>query len=56
VQELFPRTVVVDGGQIVADGLTMEMIEAGIVFAWNKRWLWIAMGAWRLTTGAMRTS
>ena len=27
VQELFPRTVVMDDGQIVADGLTMEILE-----------------------------
>jgi len=26
-QELFPRTVVMDDGQIVADGLTMEILE-----------------------------
>jgi cobalt/nickel transport system ATP-binding protein len=27
VQELFPRTIVMDEGQIVADGLTMEILE-----------------------------
>jgi cobalt/nickel transport system ATP-binding protein len=27
VQELFPRTVVMDDGQIVADGLTMEILN-----------------------------
>ena len=27
VQELFPRTVVMDDGQIMADGLTMEILE-----------------------------
>jgi len=27
VQELFPRTVVMDDGQIVADGLTGEILE-----------------------------
>jgi energy-coupling factor transporter ATP-binding protein EcfA2 len=27
VQELFPRAVVVGDGQIVADGLTMEILE-----------------------------
>jgi cobalt/nickel transport system ATP-binding protein len=27
VQELFPRTVVMDEGQVVADGLTMEILE-----------------------------
>lgn len=27
VQELFPRTVVMDDGQIVADGLTAEILE-----------------------------
>jgi cobalt/nickel transport system ATP-binding protein len=27
VQELFPRTVVMDDGQIVADGFTMEILE-----------------------------
>jgi energy-coupling factor transporter ATP-binding protein EcfA2 len=26
VQELFPRTIVMDDGQIVADGLTMEIL------------------------------
>ena len=27
VQELFPRTIVMDEGQVVADGLTMEILE-----------------------------
>jgi energy-coupling factor transporter ATP-binding protein EcfA2 len=27
VQELFPRTIVMDDGQIVADGLTAEILE-----------------------------
>ena len=27
VQELFPRTIVMDDGNIVADGLTMEILE-----------------------------
>ena len=27
VQELFPRTIVMDDGQIVADGLTLEILE-----------------------------
>ncbi len=27
VQELFPRTIVIDEGQVVADGLTMEILE-----------------------------
>ncbi len=27
VQELFPRTIVMDEGRVVADGLTMEMLE-----------------------------
>jgi cobalt/nickel transport system ATP-binding protein len=27
VKELFPRTIVMDEGQIVADGLTMEILE-----------------------------
>ena len=27
VQELFPRTVVMDDGQIVADGLTREILK-----------------------------
>jgi energy-coupling factor transporter ATP-binding protein EcfA2 len=27
VEELFPRTVVMDGGQIVADGLTEEILN-----------------------------
>jgi len=27
VQELFPRTIVMDDGQIVADGLTMDILE-----------------------------
>jgi energy-coupling factor transporter ATP-binding protein EcfA2 len=27
VQELFPRTVVMDDSQIVADGLTMEILD-----------------------------
>ena len=27
VQELFPRTGVMDDGQIMADGLTMEILE-----------------------------
>ena len=27
VQELFPRTIVMDDGQIVADGLTMEILD-----------------------------
>ncbi|HET9589679.1 MAG TPA: ABC transporter ATP-binding protein [Anaerolineales bacterium] len=27
VQELFPRTIVMDGGRIVADGLTKEILE-----------------------------
>ena len=27
VQELFPRTIVMDEGKIVADGLTMEILE-----------------------------
>jgi cobalt/nickel transport system ATP-binding protein len=27
VQELFPRTIVMDEGRVVADGLTMEILE-----------------------------
>ena len=27
VQELFPRTIVMDEGQVVADGLTMKILE-----------------------------
>ena len=27
VQELFPRTIVIDEGQVVADGLTREILE-----------------------------
>ena len=27
MQELFPRTIVMDEGQVVADGLTMEILE-----------------------------
>jgi energy-coupling factor transporter ATP-binding protein EcfA2 len=27
VQELFPGTIVMDEGQVVADGLTMEILE-----------------------------
>jgi cobalt/nickel transport system ATP-binding protein len=27
VQELFPRTVVMDEGRVVADGLTMDILE-----------------------------
>jgi energy-coupling factor transporter ATP-binding protein EcfA2 len=27
VQELFPRTIVMDDGNIVADGLTMDILE-----------------------------
>ncbi len=27
VQELFPRTIVMDDGQVVADGLTMDILE-----------------------------
>jgi ABC-type branched-subunit amino acid transport system ATPase component len=27
VQELFPRTIVMDEGEVVADGLTMEILE-----------------------------
>ena len=27
VQELFPRTIVMDEGQVVADGLTMDILE-----------------------------
>jgi cobalt/nickel transport system ATP-binding protein len=27
VQELFPRTIVIDEGRVVADGLTMEILE-----------------------------
>jgi cobalt/nickel transport system ATP-binding protein len=27
VQEFFPRTIVMDDGRIVADGLTMEILE-----------------------------
>jgi ABC-type branched-subunit amino acid transport system ATPase component len=27
VQKLFPRTIVMDEGQVVADGLTMEILE-----------------------------
>jgi len=27
VKELFPRTIVMDDGQIVADGLTMDILE-----------------------------
>jgi cobalt/nickel transport system ATP-binding protein len=27
VQELFPRTIVVDEGRVVADGLTMDILE-----------------------------
>ena len=26
-KELFPRTIVMDEGQVVADGLTMEILE-----------------------------
>ena len=29
VQELFPRTIVMDDGNIVADGLTMEIGDIG---------------------------
>jgi cobalt/nickel transport system ATP-binding protein len=31
VQELFPRTIVMDDGQIVADGLTREILEDEIL-------------------------
>jgi len=27
VKELFPRTIVMDEGRVVADGLTMEILE-----------------------------
>ena len=27
VQELFPRTIIMDEGRVVADGLTMEILE-----------------------------
>jgi ABC-type branched-subunit amino acid transport system ATPase component len=27
VKELFPRTIIMDEGQIVADGLTMEILD-----------------------------
>jgi len=27
VQELFPRTIVMDDGNIVADGLTMDILD-----------------------------
>jgi hypothetical protein len=27
VQELFPRTIVMDKGQVAADGLTMEVLK-----------------------------
>ena len=27
LQELFPRTIVMDEGQVVADGLTMNILE-----------------------------
>jgi energy-coupling factor transporter ATP-binding protein EcfA2 len=27
VQELFPRTIVMDDGQVVADGMTKEILE-----------------------------
>ncbi len=27
LQELFPRTIVMDNGNIMADGLTMEILE-----------------------------
>ena len=27
VKELFPRTIIMDEGRIVADGLTMEILE-----------------------------
>jgi len=27
VKELFPRTIMMDDGQIVADGLTMDILE-----------------------------
>jgi energy-coupling factor transporter ATP-binding protein EcfA2 len=27
VQELFPRTIVMDDGRIVADGMTQEILE-----------------------------
>jgi len=27
VQELFPRTIIMDEGRVVADGLTLEILE-----------------------------
>ena len=45
VQELFPRTIVMDEGKIVADGLTMEILEDEALlnaYGLEKPWISIA--------------